>query len=134
MPGPITLVATSFEDTLNVPLDCVRNQAWNPLFGIADCNGNPVDLSGYALALTVAPVNYDGSVGAAIWTCTTFQILADGSAQFAVPGTNTGALAADGSYAWFLFSTAPGAPGPDMVLAGPLNIFDAPQPAPAPIK
>lgn len=134
MPGPITLVATSFEDTLNVPLDCVRNQTWNPLFGIADCNGNPVDLSGYALALTVAPVNYDGSVGAAIWTSTTFQLTGLGVAQFAVPGTDTGELAAQGSYKWFLQSTAPGAPGPDIVLAGPLNIFDSPQPAPAPIK
>lgn len=134
MPGPITLVATSFEDTLNVSLDCVRNQAWNPLFGITDCTGNTIDLSGYALALSVAPLNYGGELGAAIWTCTSFQILADGSAQFAVPGTDTGELAAQGSYKWFLQSTAPGAPGPDMALAGPLNIFDAPQPAPAPIK
>jgi hypothetical protein len=132
MPDPITLVATSFEDTLDVPLGFVRNQAWNPVFTITDCTGNTFDLSGYALALSVAPLNFDGSVGAAIWTCTSFQILANGSAQFAVPGTDTGELGTSGFYKWFLQSTAPGAPGPDMVLAGPLNIFDAPQPAPAP--
>src|ERR1700741_4384529 len=124
---PCTLIATSFEDTLSIPLDCVRNQAWTPAFTITDENGSIIDLTGYGLILIAVPVNYDGSIGAPVWTCSTFTIQPGGAAQFNVPFTDTGKLTVAGSHRWYLQSTAPGGgPGPNIVLAGPLNTFDSP--------
>lgn len=130
MPDPITLVATSFEDTLAIPLDVVRNQSWNPVFTITDQDGAVIDLNGYSLSLVVVPVNYDGSIGAPIWTCATFTVLPNGSAQFAVPATNTAAIVVTGFYQWFLESIAPGDTATSVVVAGSLNVFDSPVPNP----
>jgi len=129
MPDPITLVATSFEDTLSIPLDLIRNQSWMPSFLLTDDNGDMIDLSNYNLALIIVPVNYDGiSIGTAVLLEQNFTILSDGSAQFLIPGTDTGKLAATGAYRWYLESSPPGETDSSVVLAGPLNIWDSPGP------
>jgi hypothetical protein len=130
MPYPITVVTSSFEDILNIPLTVIRNQGWFPTFWLTDEANNLLDLTGYQILIVITPVDDSGNIGQAILTETNFVIDETGAAAFTVSGTSTGQLAAEGSYRWFLEESRPGSTNLSVVLAGPLTVSDSPLPAP----
>jgi hypothetical protein len=117
---------TTASDPFNVTISIPRNRQWIQSVTLKALNGSPLNLSADTLALVIIPDLDAGDATPVLTNSTPTGDLVNGVAVFTFSDADTGTLIPSGSYRWQYLRKQSGNINSDVVVAGPLIVWDSP--------
>ena len=118
--------ATQASDPFNVTITIPRNRQWIQSITLKGSDGSPLNLSADTLALVVIADLESGNAAPILSNSTPSGDLVNGVAIFTFSDTDTGTLIPTGDYRWQYLRKQSGGVNSDVVVAGPLIVWDSP--------
>lgn len=117
---------TTAADPYNVSISIPRNRQWIQSITLKGSDGTPLNLSADTLALVVIPDLDSGDAVPVLTNSTPTGNLANGVAVFTFSDADTGTLIPSADYRWQYLRKKSGGINSDVVVAGPLIVWDSP--------